>query len=65
MVVVVLIADIEGRVGENKVGKRLFDTAEDFYAVAAYYLVDEFLHGDIIRCKQAKVKPKISRARVL
>jgi len=58
VVFVVFVSDIERRVGEDKVGKRFFDFTEDFYTVAAYYSVEQFLHGDMLNRKEEKRNTK-------
>ena len=49
VVFVVFVADVERRVGKDKVGKGLFDFAQDLYTIAAYYLVDKLTHKDILQ----------------
>lgn len=48
VVFVVFVADVERRVGKDKVGKGLAGPAQNLYAVAAYYPVEKFLHSDIL-----------------
>ncbi|MHC4186430.1 MAG: hypothetical protein ACYSR4_10965 [Planctomycetota bacterium] len=48
VVFVVLIADVEGRVGKDKVGEGSFDFAENLYAIAADYLIQKLLHSHIL-----------------
>ena len=58
VVFIVFISDIELRVGEDEVDKRFFGFTEDFYTVATYYPVEQFLHSDILKSKREKVKWK-------
>jgi len=48
VVFIVFVADVEGRVGEDEVGEGLANLAEDLYTVAAYNLIEKFLHIDIL-----------------
>ena len=48
LVVVVLIADIKRRIGEDKVHKRFFDFAQQVDTVAADDLILKFTHVRII-----------------
>ena len=48
VVLVVLVADIERRVGKDKIGERLIDLAQNLYTIAAYYPVKKLLHSNIL-----------------
>jgi hypothetical protein len=48
VVFIVFVADVEGRVGEDEVGKWFAGLDQNLYAITAGYLVEELLHNDIL-----------------
>ena len=48
VVLVVLVADIERRVGKDKIRKRLADFTQNLNTIAANYPVQKLLHSDIL-----------------
>jgi hypothetical protein len=48
VVLVVFVADVEGRVGKDEVDKGFAGLVQYLYAIAAGYLVEELLHNDIL-----------------
>jgi hypothetical protein len=49
VILVVFVADIERRVGKNKISERLSNFAENFDAVTTYYPVEQLRHIYVIR----------------
>jgi hypothetical protein len=48
MVFIVFVADVERRVGKDKVGKGFSNPAQNLYTITAYYFIEKFLHSDIL-----------------
>ena len=59
VVLVVFVADVERRVREDQVGKRLAHLAEDLYAITTDYPVTQLLHSEIIHGKNKISKWKM------